>query len=74
MVEIVDVAVAVEDPGVAATSGGEEGDAAWTTEGATGEVEGGSKNKQIPCYAVHTGLHTLHFFIGKVTTIVTSSN
>ena len=72
--EIGDVAVAEEDPGDVETSGGEEGDAAWTTEGARGAAEGGSKNKQIPCYAVLIGADTLHFFIGKVTTIVTSSN
>ena len=72
--EIGDVVVAEEDPGDAETSGGEEGGAAWTTEGATGAAEGGSKNKQLPRYAVHTGPDTLHFFIGKVTTIVTSSN
>ena len=48
MVEIGDVAVVGEDPGDAETSGGEEGGAAWTTEGATGAAEGGSENKQRP--------------------------
>ena len=53
-----DVEGVEEDLGAGEISGGEEGGAVWTTEGATGVAEGGSKQKS--CCAAHRGRHSHH--------------
>ena len=62
-----DVEGVEEDLGAGEISGGEEGGAVWTTEGATGAAEGGSNRHHA---ARLTGADTPTIFRGKVTTIV----